>query len=88
MPEAMPSKTPVNCCGESCRSVGNHKTKHACIDDAEESMRTRMEGSHHKNHEDHIAGKSVNSLSHYNLVHTLIPVPGVIGKLREYRHGS
>ena len=78
MPEAMPSKTPVNCRGESCRNVVKHKTNYACIDDADESMRTRMEGSHHKNHEDHIAGKSVNSLSHYNLVHTFIPVPEAV----------
>ena len=34
-----------------------------------------MEGSLHKNHEDHIAGKGMNSLSHYNLVHKFIPMP-------------
>ena len=34
-----------------------------------------MEGSPHKNHEDHIAGKGMNSLSHYNLVHKIIPMP-------------
>ena len=33
-----------------------------------------MEGSHHKNREDHIAGKGVISLGHYNLVHKFIPV--------------
>ena len=27
-----------------------------------------MEGCPHKNHEDHIAGKGMNSLSHFNLV--------------------
>ena len=26
-------------------------------------------------HQDHIAGKSENSLQHYNLVHKLIPMP-------------
>ena len=31
-----------------------------------------MEGSLHKNHEDHIAGKGSNSLQHYNLVHKFI----------------
>ena len=36
-------------------------------------MRIRMEGSQSKNHEDHIAGKGVNSLSFYNLVHKLFP---------------
>ena len=34
-----------------------------------------MEGSPHRNHEDHIAGKGMNSLSHYNLVHKFISVP-------------
>ena len=37
-----------------------------------------MEGSQSKNHEDHIAGKGVNSLSHCNLVHTFIPMPQVM----------
>ena len=40
-------------------------TKHACIVEADESMRVRMEVSQSKNHEDHIA-------SHYNLVHKFI----------------
>ena len=75
MPAAIPRKTPVNCRGESCRSIGNHKTKYACIDDADESTRTSMEGSHHNNHEDHIEGKSVSSLSHYSLVQKFIPMP-------------
>ena len=34
-----------------------------------------MEGSQSKNHEDHISGKGVNSLSHYNLVHKYISMP-------------
>ena len=34
-----------------------------------------MEGSPHTNHEDHIAGKGMNSLSHCNLVHKFIPMP-------------
>ena len=38
-------------------------------------MKKRMEGSHNKNHEDHIAGKGDNSLQHYNLVHKFIPMP-------------
>ena len=33
-----------------------------------------MEESQSKNHEDHIAGKGVNSLSHYTLVHKFIPM--------------
>ena len=56
-------------------TVGQHKTKYACIVEADESMRIRMEGSQSKNHEDHIAGKGVNSLSHHNLVHKFTPMP-------------
>ena len=35
--------------GETCGHVGQHKTKYACIVEAKESMRTRMEGSQSKN---------------------------------------
>ena len=45
------------------------KTKLACILEANESTRMRMENSEPSNHEDHIAGKGENSLQHYNLVH-------------------
>ena len=34
-----------------------------------------MERSQNKNHEDHIAGRGMNSLSRYNLVHKFIPMP-------------
>ena len=34
-----------------------------------------MERSQRKNHEDYIAGRSMNSLSHYNLVHKFVPMP-------------
>ena len=54
MPAAMPCKAPVNCRGETCRNFGKHKTKYACIVDADESMRIRLEGLPHKYHEDHI----------------------------------
>ena len=37
------------------------KTKYACIVEADESTRKRLEGNLHKDHEDHIAGKGVNS---------------------------
>ena len=52
-----------------CCTVGQHKTKYAWIVEADESMRIRMEGSQNKNHEDHIAGRGMNSSSHCNLVH-------------------
>ena len=51
------------------------RTKLACILEASESTRMRMEESPPKYHEDHIAGKGENSLQHYNLVHKFIPMP-------------
>ena len=73
MPAAMPCK---HCpCRETCCAVGEHKTKYACIVEADESMRIRVEGAPHKDHEDHIAGKCLNSFSHYNRVHKFIPMP-------------
>ena len=41
------------------------KSKCACILEASESKKMRMEGSLPKYHEDHIAGKGDNSLQHY-----------------------
>ena len=38
MSAAIPCKTPVHCRGETCRSIGKYKTKHACIVDADESV--------------------------------------------------
>ena len=75
MPAAMPCKTPRNCRGETCNNIGTHKTKYACIVKADESIRNRMEGALRRCHEDHIAGKGMNSLSHYNSVHNFIPMP-------------
>ena len=57
--------------GKSCEI----KSKLACILEASESTRLRMEDSLPNHHEDHIAGKGDNSLQHYNLVHKFIPMP-------------
>ena len=54
---------------ETCRTPDTRQTKYACIDDDDESTRIRLEGTLDKDHEDHIAGKGMNSLNHYNLVH-------------------
>ena len=51
------------------------KTRLACILEASESTRLRMEESLPTHHEDHIAGKGDNSLQHYNLVHKFNPMP-------------
>ena len=56
---------------ETLRLKDNCKSKCACIVEASESTRMRMEGTLTKNHEDHIAGKGENSLQHYNLVHQI-----------------
>ena len=75
MPAAMPCRLQHDKHMEICGTVRQHKTKYACIVDSDESMRIRMEGSQNKNHEDHHAGRGMNSLSHFYLVHKFIPVP-------------
>ena len=74
MPAAMPRRTRREEYMETCSVLDNRQTKYACIVEADESTRKRMEGTLHKDHEDHIAGKGINSLSHYNLVHKFIPM--------------
>ena len=68
MPATMLCKTPVNCHGETCRSIGEHKTKYACIVDADEGVPQRY-------HEDHIAAKGIKTLRHNNSVHMFNPTP-------------
>ena len=61
--------------GTTRSKIDDHKSNLACIFDADECKRLRIEGTAPRNHEDHIAGKGNNSLHHYNLVHKFIPVP-------------
>ena len=51
------------------------KSKFACILEASESTRMRMEESLPNHHEDHIARKGDKSLQHYNLFHKFIRMP-------------
>ena len=101
MTAAMPCKTPINSGGETCRNIGQRKTKYACAVDADESTRPRREGAGHKPHQDHISAKGTNSMTHYSLLHKFIPVPQALkipdakatvenewGKLKKSRHGS
>ena len=68
----MPCKIGKNCgSGESDKN----KTKLACILEANESTRMRMENSLPNHHEDHITGEGDNSLLLYNSVHKFIPMP-------------
>ena len=46
-----------------------------CILEASEFTRLRMGDDLQNHHEDRITGKGDNSLQHYNLVHTFIPMP-------------
>ena len=66
----------INSGRETYCGIGKSKTKHACIVEADESTRIRLEGATYRYHEDHIAAKGINSLSHYNLVHKFIPKRG------------
>ena len=60
---------------ESDESSKIQKTKHACIVEAHESTRNRLEATLPKDHEYHIAEKGFKSISHFNLVHKFIPMP-------------
>ena len=66
--------------GERTAVLGKAKQNHVCVVDADESVRIRLEGVPHRYHEDHIAAKEINSLSHYNLVHKFIPMPQALKK--------
>ena len=82
MPAAMPCKTSLcRSSRETCSTIGEHKTKYACIVEADESHENQN-GSFWRYHEDHIAGKGTNSLSRYNLVHKFIPVPQAMENTR------
>ena len=61
MPAAMTCKIPKKSTGETHRNIGKRKTKYACIVDADESMRPRLEGAGHTLHQDNITEKGMNS---------------------------
>ena len=74
MPLAMPCITRREEHTETCSTLDNCETKYACIVQAGEPTRKRMEGILHTGHEDHTAGRGINSLNHYNLVHKIFPL--------------
>ena len=76
----MPCKIRVKQYNETCRTPDPLETKYACIVEADESTRKRLEGTLHEDHEDHIAGKAINSLNHHNLVQKFIPMLRVMRK--------
>ena len=75
MPAAMPCKILLKNSAETHCNFGKRKTKYACVVDADESTRPRLEGAGHKPHQDDITAKGTNSITHYSLVHkfTLMP---------------
>ena len=50
-------------------------TKHACIMEAHETTRMRLESTLPKDHENHIAERGFNSISQFNLVHKFVLMP-------------
>ena len=74
MPAAMLCKTQRDKYRETCRTVEKHKTK-IRLYCSSRRIYEETHGSLHKDHEDHIAGKGMNSLSHHNLVHEFIDMP-------------
>ena len=67
---AMPCKTcKKSKHGATRREAYDFKSKVACILEACESTRMRMEESLPKYHEDHVAGKGDTSLQHDNVAH-------------------
>ena len=75
MPAAMPCKIPKKSTGETHRNIGKRKTKYACIVDADESTRPRLEGAGHTLHQDNITEKGMNSMNPYSLIHNFIQMP-------------
>ena len=61
--------------GETRSKTNDFKSKFACILEASESTRMRVEESLPKYHEDHFAGKGDTSLEQYKLVHKFIHMP-------------
>ena len=75
MPAAMPCQIPKKSSGEAHRNIGERKAKYACIVDADEITRPRLEGAGHKPHQDHITAKGTIFMTRYSLVHKFIPMP-------------
>ena len=51
------------------------KTISGCVVEAHESTRQRVGSSLPTKHEDHIACKGFNSITHHNLVYKFLPMP-------------
>ena len=67
MEAAMLCKVKNQQCRETCGESNTGRSKNACTEEAHESARKRLERTLPKGHEDRIARKGFDSLSHYNL---------------------
>ena len=86
---AMPCKIWGGKYRETCRTTEIRKTKYACIVEADESMRKRLERTLHEDHEVHNAGKRINSLPKQWKYQTQKQQWRKNGKnSRKYQHGS
>ena len=63
VPAAVPCKIPRKSSGEPTAVLGKAR-QNACVVDADESTRPRLEGAGHKPHQDHITAKGTNSITH------------------------
>ena len=88
MPAAMPFKIRIKNSGETHRNVGKRKTKYACVVDADDSTRRRLEGAGHNPNQDYITAKGTNSIKHCTLVHKFILVPHAQKKIQMQRMGK
>ena len=61
--------------GETRSKSNDFNSKFACVLEASESIRLRMEESLPTYHDDYVRGKGDNSLQHYSLVHKFILIP-------------
>ena len=75
MPAAILCKIPIKEQCETFRNIGKRRTRFACIVDADESRRPRVQGAVHISPQDHITAKGMNSMTHHRLVHNFIPTP-------------
>ena len=78
MPAAMLCRIPFKSIGEPHCNIEARKTKYACVVDADENTRPRLEGAGHKLHQDHITAKGMNSVTQCSLVHKWISMPQAI----------
>ena len=101
MPPAKPCQIPIKSSGETRSNIGKRMTKYACVVDADEYSRPRLEGAVDKHHQYHITAKGMKTKTHYSVVHKFLPMPHALKKpdantavekngknWRKYWHGS